>query len=92
MIFKERRFHQTDPSDEALRAGDLSFQADLEARIADFLSSLSDITVSDMSVVVGEGRAILGGFAGSAEERLRAEAAINHAFPGVPVDNRLQIS
>lgn len=92
MIFKERRFHQVDPSDEALQAGDLSFQADLEARIADFLSSLSDINVSEMSVVVGDGRAILGGFAASAEERIRAEAAIHHAFPGVPVDNRLSLS
>lgn len=89
MIFKERRFHQSDPSDEALRAGDLSFQADLEARIADFLSSLAGLDVTQMSVVVGDGKAILGGFAASEEERLKAEEAILHAFPGVPVDNRL---
>ncbi len=91
MIFKERRFHQAEPSYEHLLPEAQSQDSGLEARIADFLASLADLDATQMSVVVSEGRAVLGGFAASAAEAARAADAIGAEFPGIPVENRLQV-
>lgn len=92
MLFKERRFHQVDPSDEAEKAGRASPAAAVEAEVADFLASLSDVDVSQMSVVMADGVLVLGGFAASRAEAERAALAIRSRFPGFSIDNRVRVA
>ncbi|MBB4066177.1 BON domain-containing protein [Gellertiella hungarica] len=92
MIFKERRFHQSEPEDEGVLPRATSDAAALEAEGADFLASLAELDVTQVSLVVADGRFVLSGFVNSAAEAERAEFALREAFEGVDVDNRLAIA
>lgn len=91
MMFKERRFHQLDPSDEAAVMLRASPAAELEARAADFLASLADVDVTGMSAVMTDGVLVLGGFAASVAEAERAANALVTRFPELAVDNRVEV-
>lgn len=91
MMFKERRFHQLDPSDETAGTLRASPAAALEAQAADFLASLPDVDVTQMSAVVTGGVLVLGGFAASAAEAERAARALTTRFPDLSVENRVEV-
>ncbi len=91
MVFKERKFHQVDPSDEQILPAQVSASAAQEAEIADFLASLPNLDATQISVVVDRSSIVLSGFAASREEAQRAAAAALQIFPRMTVDNRLQV-
>ena len=91
MIFKERKFHEDDPEDEAVAVPTGSAAAGLEAAAADFLSTLADVDVSQVSLTVADGTIVLSGYVGSGLEVQKAEASLRHRFPERPIENRLRI-
>lgn len=91
MVFKKRMFHRALPELDTAWPAEPGQDALREARLAEFVAALPDIDACDVSITLCGECVSLSGYVATALERLRLEAALAQAAPGIRIDNRVQV-